>query len=171
MSEACRAPRDDEEQKISIERRSREDKIPHNGAALRFRTSMFEDGAYEAEVSRDDVVQLVAKAAENNPKIDAKVIAKAYWDLGLAYEYSWEFDKAIECFITANRFHSDDKYAREKIHVERLKEECERIIRQEPKTKDIIINVPFRSTKSLIVTVMFPVWAWIKSPKLRFITS
>tara|TARA_R110002020_G_scaffold199912_4_gene401919 strand:+ start:448 stop:1893 length:1446 start_codon:yes stop_codon:yes gene_type:complete len=52
-----------------------------------------------------------------------------------------------------------------------LQVECERIIRQEPKTKDIIINVPFRSTKSLIVTVMFPVWAWIKSPKLRFITS
>ena len=23
----------------------------------------------------------------------------------------------------------------------------------------------------LIVTVMFPVWAWIKSPKQRFITS
>ena len=52
-----------------------------------------------------------------------------------------------------------------------LQKECERIIAQKPKTKDIIINVPFRSTKSLIVTVMFPVWAWIKSPKLRFITS
>ena len=52
-----------------------------------------------------------------------------------------------------------------------LQAECERIIEQKPKTKDIIINVPFRSTKSLIVTVMFPVWAWIKSPKLRFITS
>lgn len=52
-----------------------------------------------------------------------------------------------------------------------LQEECERIIAQKPKTKDIIINVPFRSTKSLIVTVMFPVWAWIRSPKLRFITS
>ena len=52
-----------------------------------------------------------------------------------------------------------------------LQAECERVIAQEPKTKDIIINVPFRSTKSLIVTVMFPVWAWIKSPKLRFITS
>ena len=52
-----------------------------------------------------------------------------------------------------------------------LQAECERVIAQEPKSKDIIINVPFRSTKSLIVTVMFPVWAWIKSPKLRFITS
>jgi predicted phage terminase large subunit-like protein len=52
-----------------------------------------------------------------------------------------------------------------------LQEECERVIAQKPKTKDVIIKVPFRSTKSLIVTVMFPVWAWIKSPKLRFITS
>jgi len=52
-----------------------------------------------------------------------------------------------------------------------LQEECERVIAQKPKTKDVIINVPFRSTKSLIVTVMFPVWAWIRSPKLRFITS
>ena len=52
-----------------------------------------------------------------------------------------------------------------------LQEECERIIDQKPKTKDIVINIPFRSTKSLLVTVMFPVWAWIKSPKLRFITA
>jgi len=52
-----------------------------------------------------------------------------------------------------------------------LQEEAERIIAKKPKTKDIIINVPFRSTKSLIVTVMFPVWSWIKDPKLRFITS
>ena len=52
-----------------------------------------------------------------------------------------------------------------------LQQECERVIAQNPKDKDVIINVPFRSTKSLIVTVMFPVWAWIKSPKLRFITS
>ena len=52
-----------------------------------------------------------------------------------------------------------------------LQQECERVIAQKPKDKDVIINVPFRSTKSLIVTVMFPVWAWIKSPKLRFITS
>ena len=52
-----------------------------------------------------------------------------------------------------------------------LQEEAERIIAKKPKTKDIIINVPFRSTKSLIVTVMFPVWSWIRDPKLRFITS
>ena len=52
-----------------------------------------------------------------------------------------------------------------------LQEEAERIIDNKPKTKDIVINIPFRSTKSLLVTVMFPVWAWIKNPKFRFITA
>ena len=52
-----------------------------------------------------------------------------------------------------------------------LQEEAERIIDNKPKTKDIIINIPFRSTKSLLVTVMFPVWCWIKNPKFRFITA
>ena len=52
-----------------------------------------------------------------------------------------------------------------------LQKEAGRIIDNKPKTKDIIINIPFRSTKSLLVTVMFPVWAWIKNPKFRFITA
>ena len=52
-----------------------------------------------------------------------------------------------------------------------LQEECERINDKKPKTKDIVINIPFRSTKSILVTVMFPVWTWIKNPKLRFITA
>ena len=52
-----------------------------------------------------------------------------------------------------------------------LQEEAERIIANKPKTKDIVINIPFRSTKSLLVTVMFPVWAWVKNPKFRFITA
>lgn len=52
-----------------------------------------------------------------------------------------------------------------------LQKEAERIIEQRPKTRDIIINVPFRSTKSLLVTVLFPVWCWVKDPKLRFITA
>ena len=51
------------------------------------------------------------------------------------------------------------------------KRKQERIIEGRPKTKDIVINVPFRSTKSLITTVLFPVWCWIRDPKLRFITS
>tara|TARA_R110002020_G_scaffold120148_5_gene273848 strand:- start:2421 stop:3869 length:1449 start_codon:yes stop_codon:yes gene_type:complete len=52
-----------------------------------------------------------------------------------------------------------------------LQAEAERIIKQMPKSRDIIVNVPFRSTKSLLVTVLFPVWCWVRDPKLRFITA
>ena len=52
-----------------------------------------------------------------------------------------------------------------------LQKEAERITNGEGKTKDIIINIPFRSTKSLLVTVLFPVWCWAINPKMRFITA
>jgi predicted phage terminase large subunit-like protein len=52
-----------------------------------------------------------------------------------------------------------------------LQDEAERIISGEKKTKDIIINIPFRASKSLMCTILFPVWCWIRDPKLRFITA
>ena len=36
-------------------------------------------------------------------------------------------------------------------------------------TKHILINIPPRSSKSLIASVNFPVWAWTKDPTLKFI--
>ena len=52
-----------------------------------------------------------------------------------------------------------------------LQAEAERIKEGKKKDKDIIINIPFRSTKSLLVTVMFPAWCWAVYPKMRFITA
>lgn len=52
-----------------------------------------------------------------------------------------------------------------------LQEEIERIVACRPKTKDIIINIPPRSSKSTIVSVMLTPWAWINYPHLRFINS
>ena len=52
-----------------------------------------------------------------------------------------------------------------------LQKEAERIIKGEDKSTDLIINVPFRASKSLMCTILFPVWCWIKDPKLRFITA
>lgn len=52
-----------------------------------------------------------------------------------------------------------------------LEEEARRITRGDKKTKDIIINIPFRSTKSLLVTVLYPVWCWIINPRMKFITA
>ena len=52
-----------------------------------------------------------------------------------------------------------------------LQGEAERIKEGREKDKDIIINIPFRSTKSLLVTVLFPAWCWAVYPKMRFITA
>ncbi len=51
-----------------------------------------------------------------------------------------------------------------------LQEEAFRIIRKERKTKDIIINIPPRTLKSMITTVIFPVWCWTIAPHLKIIT-
>lgn len=51
-----------------------------------------------------------------------------------------------------------------------LQAEMERIMRREPRKKDIIINIPFRSAKSLICTVVFPVWCWVRDTTTKFIT-
>ena len=53
----------------------------------------------------------------------------------------------------------------------RLQEEAERIARGEPKKQDIIINIPPRFMKSLIVTVFFNAWVWTKYPSLKFMCA
>lgn len=51
-----------------------------------------------------------------------------------------------------------------------LQKEQERIERREEKTKDIIINIPPRSSKSLITSVCLQAWVWIRMPSATFIT-
>jgi predicted phage terminase large subunit-like protein len=48
--------------------------------------------------------------------------------------------------------------------------EVERIIKREEKDKDIIVNIPPRTSKSLITSVVLNAWAWIKDPTIPFIT-
>lgn len=48
--------------------------------------------------------------------------------------------------------------------------EIERIIRKEGKDKDIIVNIPPRTSKSLITSVSLLAWMWIKDPTLPMIT-
>jgi len=52
-----------------------------------------------------------------------------------------------------------------------LQEEFNRImVRKEPRDKDIVINMPFRSSKSMITTVIFPVWCWSQNPRTKIIS-
>ena len=52
-----------------------------------------------------------------------------------------------------------------------LQAETMRLIANQPKIQDIIINVPPRSLKSWIVTCAWPAWSWIHKPSLKFIGS
>lgn len=52
-----------------------------------------------------------------------------------------------------------------------FQEEIHRIGRHEPKTTDVIANIPPRSGKSMMASVQLTPWAWIHYPWLRFINS
>jgi len=52
-----------------------------------------------------------------------------------------------------------------------LQVEIQRIAKGLPRRKDIIINVPPRSMKSYIVSVLLNAWAWTRFPHLKFITT
>lgn len=72
-----------------------------------------------------------ARAAETNPDIKPHSIAVAYWDLGLAYEYTFvEFDKAIDAFKKAYSIRPEQQFLDEKANVEKLKAEKVRLDEQ-----------------------------------------
>lgn len=54
---------------------------------------------------------------------------------------------------------------------EELQLVAERIFKNEPKEYDLLINVPPGSTKSTIVSIMFPAWCWTRMEKMRVIGS
>ncbi len=71
-----------------------------------------------------------AKNAEGNPGVKPKAIAAAYWNLGLAYEYTDEFEKAIEAFKKGHSFNAASQYLDEIRNVERRRGEKRRLVEQ-----------------------------------------
>lgn len=53
-------------------------------------------------------------------------------------------------------------------HIDAICQHLEAVIRGE--IKRLVINVPPRSSKSTIVSVMWPVWVWLQDPTKRFMT-
>jgi len=51
-----------------------------------------------------------------------------------------------------------------------LEEIAERVANKIPKKHDLIINIPPGTTKTIICSIMFPVWCWTKWYWMRFIT-
>lgn len=79
----------------------------------------------------------------------------------------YEFYKKAFTILNPDEPYNDNWHL--KVLCDRLQQELYRIVRKLPREKDIIINVPFRSSKSLVVSVIFPVWAWIIKPSTKFI--
>lgn len=64
-----------------------------------------------------------AQAAEGNAAVDRKSVATAYWDLGLAYEYTDDFDRALDSVKKAYSFDTSDTYASEIAKIKRRTKE------------------------------------------------
>lgn len=77
--------------------------------------------------------------------------------------FKWSFEK-----LFPNEKYEDAE------HIEFLcnlyQKEVERIIRKEEKEEDIIVNIPPRTSKSLITNVSLLPWMWIKDPTLPMIS-
>lgn len=81
----------------------------------------------------------------------------------------YEFFKAIFPLISGGDQLNDNWHI--KYIANRLQAECDRIKNRRAREKDLLINVPFRSTKSLLVTVAWPVWCWLEAPWMKFICT
>lgn len=67
--------------------------------------------------------QRAIKASEMNPNVKPKVIALAYWNLGLALQYSDKFDQATEAFKKSYTLEPSDECMNELKHCEVLRSE------------------------------------------------
>jgi len=76
------------------------------------------------------IFQFAAKAAEGNAKIKPKSIAKAYWNLGLAYEYSYNYDNAVVAFKKAYALDPKDEFSKEIKNAKKLKAEKKKLDEQ-----------------------------------------
>lgn len=47
----------------------------------------------------------------------------------------------------------------------------ERVLNGEPLKHNLIINIPFAESKSMLATVMWPVWMWCRNNRLKFISA
>lgn len=81
----------------------------------------------------------------------------------------FEFFKQAYGVLLPGEHYSDNWHI--KYICDRLQQELERIKARRVRQKDIIINIPFRSSKSLMCTVVFPIWCWTQDQSIKFICT
>jgi len=80
----------------------------------------------------DEAIKIFNEAAKEAEAmgLEPESIANAFWDLGLAYEYTWQFDKANEAFNNAYMVNSEDRYLEEQNNVNKLRDERDQLKKQ-----------------------------------------
>ena len=110
--------------------------------------------------------QRKSRKASKAPPTNQEIVAAYRYELKhnfyFFFKESWHILEPATDLVT-NWHH---KYICDLLEVETY-----RIANKDPKNEDIIINLPFRSTKSTIVSQMWIAWAWIQFPHMRFITA
>lgn len=76
---------------------------------------------------------------------------KLFWDIIIQEDLEWNWHMGYIC--------------------DELEKIAPNLIERKPKLYDLLINVPPGTSKSTIVTIMFPVWLWTKDPTLRVISN
>lgn len=71
-----------------------------------------------------------AKAAEVNPELKPAQIAKAYWNLGLAFEYSSQYDQALKYLKKAYLLYPYPPYLHEQDSVRQMQKNEEELKKQ-----------------------------------------
>jgi hypothetical protein len=72
----------------------------------------------------------VISDCEKNPKIKTEQLAKAYWNLGLSYEYAGDYDTATSTVQKAYELSNDRDMLRELDNIRRLQDEARRVSEQ-----------------------------------------
>lgn len=83
-------------------------------------------------------------------------------------ESFYEFYKVAFCQLHPGLEYDENWHA--KFLCDVLQEETQRVLDKKPREKDIIVNIPPRSSKSMIISVIWPVWMWTIDPTLKFLT-
>jgi predicted phage terminase large subunit-like protein len=100
-------------------------------------------------VEQEEYASEIEKSRNNERlalQADFALFVKAAWPIlepGTKLSWSWHYDLMCEHLTLA----------------------------AEKKTKRLIINIPPRTLKSTLITVMFPVWVWTRSPNQSFLCS
>lgn len=74
--------------------------------------------------------EAAVEVADTNPEISPKVAAQAHWNLGLAYEYTGQFEDAEVCIKKAFAISTDADYLKELQNIEKLKSDHKKLREQ-----------------------------------------